>query len=107
MKSVAVAVCLLSSSAVAFTSPFFAPRLTATNRAKTSLSAATTAPHGGTLVNLFEGVGDKDAEAASCTKEVQLNQRQLCDVELVTNGGFSPLTGFMDEEAYLSVVSLV
>jgi sulfate adenylyltransferase len=35
---------------------------------------------------------------------VQLNQRQLCDVELICNGGFSPLTGFMNEEEYTSVV---
>jgi len=55
------------------------------------------------LVDLFKGV-DAKAEAASCTKTVQLNARQLCDVELICNGGFSPLTGFMDEETYLSVV---
>lgn len=26
-------------------------------------------------------------------------------VELICNGGFSPLTGFMDEKTYLSVVN--
>jgi len=60
--------------------------------------------HGGELIDLFEGV-DKDAEIASCTKEIQLNARQLCDTELICNGGFSPLTGFMDEETYTSVVN--
>merc|ERR1719253_900330 len=54
--------------------------------------------HGGELIDLFEGV-DKDAEIASCTKEIQLNARQLCDTELICNGGFSPLTGFMDDES--------
>ena len=44
---------------------------------------------------------DKDAAISSCTKEIQLNPRQLCDVELIVNGGFSPLTGFMNEEDYL------
>jgi hypothetical protein len=34
---------------------------------------------------------------AKCNKEIQLEPRQLCDVELLMNGGFSPLTGFMDE----------
>ena len=60
-------------------------------------------PHGGTLVDLF--VEDKEAAIKSCTKTVQLNPRQLCDVELICNGGFSPLTGFMNEEDYLSVVN--
>jgi PUA-like domain len=43
---------------------------------------------------------------ASCTKELTLNARQLCDVELLCNGGLSPLTGFMTEEEYKSVVSI-
>ena len=59
--------------------------------------------HGGPLVNTF--VEDKEAAAKSCNKEVQLNARQLCDVELIANGGFSPLKGFMTEEEYLSVVN--
>ena len=46
-------------------------------------------------------VDDKEAAIKSCTKTIQLNPRQLCDVELITNGGFSPLTGFMNEEDYL------
>lgn len=32
-----------------------------------------------------------------------LNNRQLCDLELLLNGGFSPLTGFMNEADYESV----
>ena len=59
-------------------------------------------PHGGTLVNLM--TGDVDAAIAKCTSEVQLTPRQLCDVELIMNGGFSPLTGFMDEATYKGVV---
>ena len=27
-------------------------------------------------------------------------QRQLCDLELICNGGFSPLEGFMNESDY-------
>lgn len=61
--------------------------------------AGASVPHGGTLVNLF--VEDKAAAAASCTVEHQLTDRQLCDVELIANGGFSPLTGFMDEATYV------
>ena len=33
-----------------------------------------------------------------------LSQRQLCDVELMMNGGFTPLDGFMDRESYTRVV---
>ena len=35
---------------------------------------------------------------------VTLSQRQLCDIELMMNGGFTPLDGFMDREAYERVV---
>jgi PUA-like domain len=44
------------------------------------------------------------AAIAACTKEVTLSARQLCDVELLCNGGLSPLTGFMSEEEYNHVV---
>lgn len=33
-----------------------------------------------------------------------LNQRQLCDLELLLNGGFAPLTGFMNQADYNSVL---
>lgn len=33
-----------------------------------------------------------------------LNHSQACDVELLTVGGFTPLDGFMNEDAYHSVV---
>jgi sulfate adenylyltransferase len=36
---------------------------------------------------------------------VTLSQRQLCDLELLLNGGFAPLTGFLDRAAYESVLS--
>ena len=34
--------------------------------------------------------------------EIVLNKRQLCDVELLLNGGFYPLDGFMKENDYKS-----
>lgn len=35
-----------------------------------------------------------------------LSQRQLCDLELILNGGFSPLEGFMGRADYEKLVSL-
>jgi sulfate adenylyltransferase len=49
--------------------------------------------------------GEVDKIIASCNHSVELNERQLCDVESISNGSFSPLTGFMNEEEYDSVVS--
>ena len=30
----------------------------------------------------------------------QLTDRQICDLELLLNGGFSPLSGFMNQNNY-------
>ena len=61
-------------------------------------------PHGGTLVDLMvSSDADKEATIAKATVELQASDRQLCDIELIMNGGFSPLTGFMDEATYNKV----
>lgn len=74
-------------------------------RSETSLEAAKQVPHGGELVSLMlSSDADKEAAIAKCDLELQASPRQLCDVELIMNGGFSPLTGFMNEEQYNAVV---
>jgi sulfate adenylyltransferase len=65
-----------------------------------------TPPHGGELLNLL--VDEDRAEALKSESgdylSITLNQRQLCDLELLLNGGFSPLDGFMCRETYESVI---
>ena len=36
---------------------------------------------------------------------IDLNERQLFDLELLLNRGFYPLTGFMDRDSYESVIN--
>ncbi len=65
------------------------------------------APHGGTLVSLIAGP-DRAAELKTSSREWQswdLTPRQLCDLELLANGGFSPLRGFMTRTDYEGVCS--
>ncbi len=62
-------------------------------------------PHGGTLVNLLASE-DRAAELREHSREWpswDLTARQLCDLELLMNGGFSPLTGFMTSAEYDAV----
>src|SRR5512133_1879216 len=62
-------------------------------------------PHGGTLVNLLVDEA-RSAELRAASREWpswDLTPRQLCDLELLLSGGFSPLRGFMDQATYESV----
>ena len=63
-------------------------------------------PHGGDLKNLYLSAADADAEkqAARDYASWDLTERQLCDIELLLNGAFSPLEGFLNQDDYDSVV---
>jgi sulfate adenylyltransferase len=72
------------------------------------LSASTShliAPHGGELVNLI-ATSDRAAEIKAQSREWpswDLTPRQVCDLELLMSGGFSPLTGFLNRADYEGV----
>ena len=62
-------------------------------------------PHGGELIQLI-AQPDRIAELKSHSKEWpswDLTGRQLCDLELLLTGGFSPLRGFMTRADYEGV----
>ena len=63
-------------------------------------------PYGGELKNLIRGEADtaERKKFAYRLPAITLNQRQLCDLELLLNGGFSPLEGFMNRDDYENVV---
>ncbi|KAI1330043.1 putative sulfate adenylyltransferase [Xylariaceae sp. FL0255] len=64
-------------------------------------------PHGGILKDLIARDLPRHAELAAEAETlpaIVLTERQLCDLELILNGGFSPLEGFMNEADYKGVV---
>ena len=62
-------------------------------------------PHGGFLKNLLVN-SERAAEMKMQSRDWpswDLTARQICDLELLINGGFSPLEGFMSKADYESV----
>ena len=70
-----------------------------------SQEASLIAPHGGRLIQLIADDGRRRglAEEAQTLRSWDLTQRQVCDIELLLNGGFSPLDGFMARADYEGV----
>jgi sulfate adenylyltransferase len=63
------------------------------------------APHGGELVDLM-ATPERSAELKAASRDWpswDLTPRQFCDLELLLNGGFSPLRGFMNKADHDSV----
>ena len=63
-------------------------------------------PHGGTLVNRFVAGDEAHAlhERAQSLTKIHLADRRLSDLEMIGNGAFSPLLGFMGRADYDNVV---
>jgi len=63
-------------------------------------------PYGGKLVDLLVQSDDfNEVKArASCLPSIQLSERAVCDLELLTIGAFSPLDRFMGREDYQHVL---
>ena len=62
--------------------------------------------HGGTLVNLY-AEGEQllvEKEQAKSNPSWDLTPRQMFDIELLLNGAFSPLTGYLSKADYESVL---
>lgn len=64
------------------------------------------APHGGILVNRIATLDQRQEffDKAEALPRVQLSERSLSDLRMIAIGAFSPLSGFMDEANYRSVV---
>ena len=71
-----------------------------------SIITDTIAPHGGTLINRIvteEQKADFLAQADTLPR-VQLDKRATSDLVMIAIGGFSPISGFMEEADYKGVV---
>ena len=61
------------------------------------------APHGGILKDLVvrdQPIHDQLLLEVSTLESIVLTDRQLCDLELIISGGFSPLESFLTEKDY-------
>jgi len=65
------------------------------------------APHGGELVVNLAGETESAElrERAQGLPQIQVGSRQLADLEMLANGAYSPLGGFMTQDDYLGVVN--
>jgi sulfate adenylyltransferase len=75
--------------------------------ANTTTTSSLIAPYGGALKNLLVPQNDVDrlTAHAGTLASIQVNERTLCDLELLAVGAFSPVDRFMGKEDYLAVLN--
>ena len=63
--------------------------------------------HGGALIDLYldQTGAEEEKLRARDVLSWDLTNRQLCDIEMILNGAFSPLQGFLTRQDYDSVVA--
>jgi sulfate adenylyltransferase len=64
------------------------------------------APHGGTLVQRLASPSERPAvvERLKSLPRLTVNDREASDIEMIAVGGFSPLTGFLNQADYNSAL---
>jgi sulfate adenylyltransferase len=64
-------------------------------------------PHGGKLIDRIVPENEKKQtlEYAADLTKVTVGERVISDVEMISNGGLSPLAGFMGEDDYRAVIN--
>jgi sulfate adenylyltransferase len=82
------------------------PHATPNSNSNEPSTTETIPPHGGTLVHLL--MPEREAGAAASQAQhlpkVSIGRRELSDLEMMAVGALSPLTGFMGEADYRSVL---
>jgi sulfate adenylyltransferase len=70
------------------------------------MSKTLVAPHGGTLVSRVLGGAElqQAVDKAKTLSVINLSERNVSDLECIATGIYSPLTGFVTEQEYKSVV---
>ncbi len=115
-----------TSTAFSFTIKLTLHHRIQSTRSHNTLNKMANTPHGGVLKDLLirdAALHDSLVEEARelldifltevclteyiASSQLIVSQRQLCDLELIMNGGFSPLEGFMVETDYTSYVLII
>ena len=75
------------------------------NQKRETASTKLISPYGGELVDLFvKEPNEQLIDYAGRLQSVQLSERQVCDLELMATGAFSPLDRFMGQADHTSVL---